>query len=55
MDFLFEFLNIHINEKTITYNDYHGFKWQNINIYPILTTFSFSLFYFQFMGVAHGK
>jgi hypothetical protein len=24
MDFWFEFLNIHMNEKTITYHDYHG-------------------------------
>jgi hypothetical protein len=38
MDFLFEFLDIHMNEKTITY-DFHDFKWQNINIYPILTLF----------------
>jgi len=43
MDFWFEFLNIHMNEKTITYKDYHGFKWQNINIYPILTIFLCSL------------
>jgi hypothetical protein len=39
MDFWFEFFDIHIKEKTITYHDYYGFKWQNINIYPILTIF----------------
>jgi hypothetical protein len=39
MDFLFEFLNIHMNEKTITCHDYHGFKWLNIYNYPILTIF----------------
>ncbi len=38
MDFWFEFLDIHMNEKT-TCNDCHGFKWKNINIYPILTIF----------------
>jgi len=38
MDFLFEILAIHMNEKT-TYHDCHGFKWQNINIYPILIFF----------------
>jgi hypothetical protein len=36
MDFLFQFLDIHMNEKSITC---HGFKWQNINVYPILTIF----------------
>jgi hypothetical protein len=36
MDFWFEFLNIQMNEKTITC---HGFKWQNLNIYQILTLF----------------
>jgi hypothetical protein len=40
MDFLFEFLNIYMNEKAITYHDCHGFKWQNINIYPILIFFT---------------
>jgi hypothetical protein len=40
MDFWFEFLNIQMNEKIITCHDYHGFKWQNINIYQILTNFS---------------
>jgi len=39
MDFWFEFLNIHMNEKEIICHDYHGFKWKNINIYPILTIF----------------
>jgi hypothetical protein len=39
MDFWFEFLNIHMNEKTTTCHDCDGFKWQNINIYPILTIF----------------
>jgi hypothetical protein len=28
-----------MNEKIITYHDCHGFKWQNINIYPILIVF----------------
>lgn len=31
MDFLFKFINIHMNEQT-TCQDHHGFKWQNINI-----------------------
>jgi hypothetical protein len=39
MDFWFEFLNIHMNEKIIICHDFHGFKWQNINFYPILTIF----------------
>jgi hypothetical protein len=39
MDIWFEFLNVHMNEKTTTCRDYHGFKWQNINIYPILIIF----------------
>jgi hypothetical protein len=39
MAFWFEFLNIHMNEKTITCHDCHGFKWQNININQILTIF----------------
>jgi hypothetical protein len=39
MNFWFEFLNIYMNEKTITYHDSHDFKWQNINIYPILNFF----------------
>jgi len=39
MDFWFYFFDIHMNKKTITYHHYHGFKWQNINIYPILTIF----------------
>jgi hypothetical protein len=36
MNFWFEFLDIHMNEKPITCHDCHGFKWQNINIYSIL-------------------
>jgi len=39
MDFCFELFDIHMNEKTITCHYYHGCKWQNINIYPILTIF----------------
>jgi hypothetical protein len=39
MDFLFGFLDIHMNEKKTSCHDCHGFKWQNINIYPILTLF----------------
>ncbi len=38
-DFCFEFLDIHMNEKIITCHDCLGFKWQNINIYPILIIF----------------
>jgi hypothetical protein len=41
MNFWFEFLDIHMNEKT-TWHDWHGFKLQNINIYPILTIFLWS-------------
>jgi hypothetical protein len=39
MDFWFEFIDIHMNKKTITCHDYNGFKWKNINICPILTIF----------------
>jgi hypothetical protein len=39
MDFWFEFLDIHMNEEMITCHDCNGFKWQNINIYPILIVF----------------
>ncbi len=39
MNFLFEFLNIHMNEKEITCHDCHGFKGQNMNIYDILIIF----------------
>jgi hypothetical protein len=39
MDFWFEFLDIYMNEKVITYHDSHDFKWKNINIYPILIVF----------------
>ncbi len=28
MNFCFEFLNIHMNEKGTTCDDYYGFKWQ---------------------------
>jgi len=42
MNFWFELLDIHMNEKTITFHDYHGFKWQNINIYPILIIFLYN-------------
>jgi hypothetical protein len=37
MDFWFEFLDVHMNEKEITCHDY--FKWKNINIYPNLFVF----------------
>jgi hypothetical protein len=40
MDFGFEFVDIHMNEKITIYHDCHGFKWQTINIYPILIYFS---------------
>jgi len=36
MDFWFEFLDIHMNEKTTTCHNWYDFKWKNINIYPIL-------------------
>jgi hypothetical protein len=39
MDFWFKFFNIHMNGKILTCHDFHGFKWQNINVYPILTVF----------------
>ncbi len=39
MNFLFELFDIHMNEKQTTCHDCYGFKWQNINIYPILTIF----------------
>jgi len=39
MDFLFEFLDIHMNEKGTTCHDCHGFKWKSINISSILTIF----------------
>jgi hypothetical protein len=42
MDFWFEFLDIYMTEKTTTYHDCHGFKRQNINIFPILTFFRHS-------------
>jgi len=43
LDFWFEFLNIHMNEKKKTCHGYHGFKWQNINIYSILIIFLYGL------------
>jgi hypothetical protein len=49
MDFWFEFLDIHMNEKT-TCNDYHSFKWKNINIDPILNFF-FEIFFGSFVTV----
>ncbi len=39
MNFWFKFLNIHMNEKSITCHDCHGFKCQNIKIYQILIIF----------------
>jgi hypothetical protein len=39
MDFWFEFFDIHMNKKGPTCHDYHGFKWYNIKISPILTIF----------------
>jgi hypothetical protein len=43
MDFWFGFFDIHMNEIIITRHDYHGFKWKNIYIYPILTIFLYGL------------
>jgi len=39
MNFWFESLDIHMNEKEITCHDYHDVKCQNINIYPTLIIF----------------
>ncbi len=39
MDFWFDFLDIHINEKTTTCHNWYDFKWKKINIYPILIFF----------------
>jgi hypothetical protein len=39
MNFWFEFYNIHMNEKGTICHDYHGFKWENINNFPILIFF----------------
>jgi len=39
MDVWFEFLDIHMNEKTIICHDCHDFKRQNIIIYQNLTFF----------------
>jgi hypothetical protein len=33
MDFLFEFLDIHMNEQATACHGCHGSKWQNINIF----------------------
>jgi len=41
MHFWFEFFDIHMNEQTTCYN-YHGVKWQNINIFLILINFVYS-------------
>jgi len=38
-EFFFEFLHIHMNEKTTIRHESHGSKWKNINIYPILIVF----------------
>ncbi len=35
MTFWFEFFDIHMNEKTITCHDCHGFKWQDIKNFNI--------------------
>jgi hypothetical protein len=43
MDFKFEFLDIHMNEKVITCPDFHGFQWLNINVCSILTIFLYNL------------
>jgi hypothetical protein len=43
MDFRFEFLDIHMNEKVITCHDVHGFQWQIINVCSILTIFLYNL------------
>jgi hypothetical protein len=42
MDFWFVFLDIHVNGKVIICHDCNGFKWQNINIFQILTIFLLS-------------
>jgi len=39
MDFWFEFLDIHINKKTRTCHDCHGFKWKNKYLSLNVTTF----------------
>jgi hypothetical protein len=47
MNFCFEFLDIHMNEKKKkTCHYYYGFKWQNINIYQILIIFLWSPMFF---------
>jgi hypothetical protein len=39
MNIWFEFLKIHMIEKTMICNDCHGFKPKNINIYAMLIIF----------------
>jgi len=51
MNFWFEYFDIHMNEKTIIFHDCHGFKWQNINIYPILLFFFEIQHPFWFIGL----
>jgi hypothetical protein len=48
MDFWFEFLNIQMNEEKKTC---YGFKWQNLNIYQILTIFFVVWCPFWFVGL----
>jgi hypothetical protein len=42
MDSWFEFFGIHMNEKGTTCHDFHGFKYQNINISLIFIYLSLS-------------
>ncbi len=51
MHFWFEFLYIHMNEKTTCHN-FHGFKWKNINIYFILIFFLCNLMPFLVHWIA---
>jgi hypothetical protein len=39
MDFWFEFLDIHMNKKRITFHDYHGFMVEHKYFSSILTIF----------------
>jgi hypothetical protein len=41
MNFWFEFLDICMSEQTTICHDYHRFKWQNTNIFLILTSFDY--------------
>ncbi len=43
MNFWFEFSNIHMNEKITTCHDCHGFKWKNVNNFPIIIIFIYNL------------